>query len=283
MKKSARIALTLLALLAVGQTAWWAYLIVSQQSEYRFMIIAEGMFFVAIWVIGSLILYRMLKGEIKLQKSQSDFLGAITHELKTPLANLRLALDSLERANLTEEMKKTFLERGQKSVDKLLNQIEALLTLSHGLASESTESQFTAQQLLDEALKRFDHKEKFTVEGDLNVTISAPYKESSLIVNSLLENALKYSDAPIHLHVEKEKFGVKLKIRDFGIGFSESELKNAFDPFYRSDRGRALDPTGTGIGLTLAQKLAKSNRIDISLYSDGPMKGTTATVLWKGL
>lgn len=283
MKKSARIALTLLALLAVGQTAWWAYLIVSQQSEYRFMIIAEGMFFVAIWVIGSLILYRMLKGEIKLQKSQSDFLGAITHELKTPLANLRLALDSLERANLTEEMKKTFLERGQKSVDKLLNQIEALLTLSHGLASESTESQFTAQQLLDEALKRFDHKEKFTVEGDLTATISAPYKESSLIVNSLLENALKYSDAPIHLHVEKEKFGVKLKIRDFGIGFSESELKNAFDPFYRSDRGRALDPTGTGIGLTLAQKLAKSNRIDISLYSDGPMKGTTATVLWKGL
>src|SRR5688572_9836812 len=101
MKKSVRIILTIMVTLAVGQTAWWAYLIVSQQSDYRFMIYAEGLFFAFVWIQGTWLIYRSLKKELKLQKAQSDFLSAVTHELKTPLANLRLTLDSLERPNLS--------------------------------------------------------------------------------------------------------------------------------------------------------------------------------------
>lgn len=303
MKTSARFIFIASSLLALGQMLWWAYLIMTQQSliaqllqseesqqkadTYRMMIFAEGLFFFAVLIFGIWVAYKSLSRELQLQRSQSDFLGAITHELKTPLTNVRLCLDTLERSELPQEARQRYVLRAQTAVDKLVEEVETILTIS----SKNTLSREIQEFDLNTMIKELAAEISLSQNLQLNfhntekLMIFAPVRESRLILRNLIDNAIKYSrsdnsEPKINIQTLQEKNKIVAKISDNGIGLTDIEASHAFDPFYRGEDGRKLDPTGTGLGLSLVKRLADSFRIQISLSSNGRGQGTTARVSW---
>lgn len=303
MKSSARFIFIASSLLALGQMLWWAYLIVTQQGliaqllnseealhkteAYRMMIFAEGLFFIAVLVFGIWVAYKSLSRELQLQRSQSNFLGAITHELKTPLTNVRLCLDSLERSDLNEEARKRFIQRAQTAVDKLVEEVEMILAISGKGPLSHDIQEFDLNDAISTIIRELDTSNNVEIlfQNQGKMPIVAPPLESRLILRNLLDNAVKYSrmeqaPAKISIATFSEKNKVIVRITDNGIGLTSEESSHAFDAFYRGEDGRKLDPTGTGLGLSLVKRLAEAFQIQISLKSDGRGKGTTAQVTW---
>lgn len=295
------------ASLAVAQVVWWAYLIISQQDKiagllnteeafshaqnYHFMIFSEALFFVSVLLVAIWGAYRSMAKELALQRSQTDFLGAITHELKTPLTNVRLCLDTLERPNLKDDAKNKYINRAQLAVDQLLDEIETILTLSNKerLVHEAVE--FDVNQMVDETIVSLDPNlvEKVHIHFTKceKSVIKAPYHQSRLIFRNLLDNAIKYSSSPQHkseINIVNKVMHNQLVtlITDNGIGMTTDEIRLAFTPFYRGEMGKKISPSGTGLGLSLVKRLAESVGLEISLESNGRDHGTTASILWPG-
>lgn len=288
----------LLALLASGQVFWWAHLLVSQNSEiaslragatlqspihFRTMVFAEGAFFLCVWTIGMALVYRSYKGQVRLRRLESDFLSAITHELKTPIANIRLCLDTLEREDLSEIQRQKYLRRAQDSCSKLLDEVEAVLTMNQ-IATLNPQS-VPLRELVQSCVSQqnISASEVF-IEASDEISIRAPIEQSRLVIQSLLNNAVKYSSKSeiqprIRVTTERVQRGtVDLVIEDRGIGFNQEELARAFDPFWRSDRGRAFNSSGTGLGLALAKRLSETAGFSLWLSSPGPDLGASARV-----
>jgi two-component system phosphate regulon sensor histidine kinase PhoR len=301
MKNSARTIFVALSLLALGQMLWWAHLIMSQQSalaellntseamakahNYHIMIFAEGLFFLAVLSLGIWVAYRSISKEFQLQRSQSDFLRAITHELKTPLTNVRLCLDSLERGGLSEESRAKYIQRAQTAVDKLVEEVETVLTISNKDPLTREKQKFDLHELIRDVAHESSHDVNVKLDLEGALFVFAPYPESRLILRNLIDNAIKYSQSDaekshISIRTNVENGKVIARISDNGIGLTADEASQAFEPFYRGEDGRRLDPTGTGLGLSLVKRLADTFEIQISLKSEGRGKGTTASVAW---
>ncbi len=301
MRVSARFSFIALSLLASMQMLWWAHLIMSQQSliaelinsplafekarTYHLMIFAEGVFFFGVLSFGIWMAYKSLAKELKLQRSHSDFLSAITHELKTPITNVRLCLDTLERSHLPEETKTRYIQRAQLAVDKLVEEVETILAISSKNNLARDKQVFDLNDLISTVIQETQilKNTQIVFKKENPQLIAAPYEESRLILRNLLDNALKYSgdsSGAVNIQLQSEKNRVVAKIIDNGIGLTTEEAAHAFEPFYRGEDGRKLDPTGTGLGLPLVRRLADAFGIEISLNSKGRGFGTTANVSW---
>lgn len=308
-----------LACVAIGQVVWWAYLLISQQHDlasalqsvqaheraHRFqtMIISEGIFFLCVWSVAMWSAYRSSQEERLLRRAHSDFLSAITHELKTPLANIRLALDTLERPNLTEEMRLKYIGRGQAAVSRLLTEIETVLLITHSDQHTSRAQATNLFQLVETCLSQFilagapQQELKIQIENqvDADLYVCVPHEELRLVIQGLLDNGLKAIQAlsgdsrdktaaqlaqlKVHTVVDPQSLNmIQLKIQDSGVGFSPEDLALAFEPFWRSELSVKSAARGTGLGLSLVKNLAARAGFEIRLESEGPGKGTTATL-----
>jgi signal transduction histidine kinase len=294
------VVLATLAFLAVGQVIWWAFLLISQQRElgtgqenhFNRMVLAEGIFFVAVWSIGMWLAYRSHRQQLWLQKSQNDFLSAITHELKTPITNARLVFDTLERPDLSPEQKAMYLKRGQMAVDKLSSEVDLILAISHSNSAPMIKETFALKPFLRDIVEEstlFESRVSLQMQEELLVhTVPDDLK---IIFKSLLSNALKYSSKKttsdssdlsdskeVVVTCARQNSSIAIEITDPGIGMTEEEIKFAFKAFWRSDRSIKSATPGTGLGLTLVNNLATRSGIDIELKSQGLNQGTTAVI-----
>lgn len=279
-----------LGLLAIGQVIWWSYLLVHPESStlnsssFKIMIASEAAFFVFVWGIGMWMAYRYFLKQIFLRKTQKDFIAAVTHELKTPLTNIRLCLDTLERVGLNEDMKSKYLSRAQTSVDRLANSVDTILTLSstqeHKLETQSVEINQFLQSCIDSVKSHLEYDStEIAVHSQSNEYVELPPEEGRLIIQNLIDNALKYSlGKKIEIFIEKTNTKIILKIKDQGVGLTSEELKKVFEPFWRSDWATAQAKSGTGLGLTLTKSLCDRAGLHVELKSEGPEKGTTAVL-----
>lgn len=302
MSGRARFAFWLLAALAFGQIFWWGYLIVSQQamiakllgtdealvktSNYTWMIAAEGAFFLAVWFFGVFAVLRSFHRRIEAQKNQQDFLSAVTHELKTPIASVRLCLDTLEREGLTHTERQTYLARAQGCLDRLLGEIEGLLVIAQGDRSPDVPNeQSELFPLLQEILSQHSKSKSVTIPPNVQSAVMPGSKPLvRLVLKAVIENAVRYQKDPATAQISID-FGSQgesnqLLISDNGIGLTPKEKEDLFIPFRRGDVASQLH-SGSGVGLSIARKLAARVGVLLEVNSPGRDKGTQVKLSWR--
>lgn len=250
----------------------------------------EGGFFLLVLLGGMSVLTRTIRHDAQLRKRQQNFLAAVSHELKSPLASIRLAAESLLRGSDDPQAKRLgrrMLEDGER----LLRMVENLLDTTRleegrielkrdtlGLAGVVEAS--VAQQR--EATPTHDVDIEVDVAGDLQVDAD-PFA-IELVLRNLVDNAVKacVSGQGRNVRVSAEPAGrfVRITVRDDGSGFSPKDAAMIFEKFHRLGDEMRRSTQGTGLGLYLVRGLAELSGARVAAASDGPGQGATITVEW---
>jgi two-component system, OmpR family, sensor histidine kinase SenX3 len=250
------------------------------------------LFLLLIGGLGLLVL--LLIREVRLNERQSNFVSAVTHELKTPVASLKLYLDTLQLRDLPESRREDFYRTMRQDLDRLHATINNVLN-----AAMYTDRPVVDPQPLDFAkvvrrsidLTRTRHqlaRAAFTYAGPESLRLSGDAEALETAVLNLLDNAVKYSKDPGSVQVEVEVGAngdgqAHLRVRDHGVGMSRGHLRLIFNRFYRIGREVRRSHTGTGLGLFIVRSVVKGHRGTVSADSAGPDKGSTFTVTLPGV
>lgn len=239
--------------------------------------IGEGSTFLALILLGAVFVFRAVRKQIKLSQQQQNFMMAVTHELKTPIAITRLNLETLQKRQLQEETQQKLISNTLQETERLnslCNNILLAAQLEAGLnASSKQEINFT--ELVEDCVGDFVNRySKRKINSDISECVYINGEEILLqmLVNNLLENALKYSpkEAPILIVLKEINDKINLQIIDEGIGIVEADKKKVFDKFYRAGDENVRTAKGTGLGLYLCKKIMQGHRGYISITDNKP-------------
>ena len=226
--------------------------------------------------------------EIRRNERQDSFLNAVTHELKTPVASIRLYLDTLERRQVDEEQRRAFYRIMRADTDRLLGTVNQVLKAGElgGRARSGDRTRLELQPLLAECIASTldrHHLEKDAIvqaktPGDVRLFVLGYVEDLRTAILNLLDNAVKYSPQGVHircrLSIEHYTFAV-LAITDTGLRLPATELKRIFRRFYRADASDRAKIKGTGLGLFLVHTIARQHGGSIRALSAGPGEGVT--------
>jgi len=248
-----------------------------------------GIIFFALIITGLVLNTIFLMREIRRNEQQDAFLNAMTHELKTPIASIKLYLETLKTRDVAPERRKEFYDVMLADSNRLLGTVEQVLQASrtkekHRLLNLS---EIRLNDLLAESV-RFIESRYHLSEAAIKLTPSAEdvivvgdRAELDTVFTNLLDNAVKYSgDDPrvsVRIKNSNEK-RVEVLIRDSGIGLKASELKRVFRRFYRVTNDSTQKAKGTGLGLSIVEAIVKRHGGRIWAESKGEGKGTTFIV-----
>lgn len=249
--------------------------------------IGEGITFLALILVGAVYVYRATRRQLKFSAQQQNFMMAITHELKTPIAVAQLNLETLQKRKLEEDKQQKLISNTLQEANRLNTLCNNILFTSQldagGYSVNFQELNLTdiVETSVDDCKSRFPERiiteaieENRLMQGD-------PFL-LQMLVNNLLENAMKYSPKNLAIHVSLSFVGNKtsLSIADLGQGIVESEKKKVFDKFYRSGNENTRKAQGTGLGLYLCKKIADTHNGYISVTDNQP-NGSIFTVSFK--
>ena len=198
------------------------------------------------------------------ENSTKALITDISHQLKTPLASLRLSHELANTENLTEEERKEFLVTEEQEIDKLETLLEELLKLSQlecNMIQIKLELQ-SIKQTITEAINQVFMKAHgknidmdVTIEKDVQVSHDAKWTVEALA--NVMENAIKYSEADTVIHIRTECLpsSFLIEVEDEGMGISEEEIHKIFQRFYRGNQARKTVKDGVGVGLYLSRSI----------------------------
>jgi len=253
------------------------YLINDEHKRKTGQYISEGITFVLVTLIGAVFVYRSVRKQFLLGKQQQNFMMAVTHELKTPIAIITLSIETLQKRKLDEEKQQRLLTTTLQETERLNDLASNILITSQlesGNYSPEKES-IDLSELADRCASDFSHRFlSRTINKNIeeNIYINGERLLLQLLINSLLDNALKYSpkERPVYLELDKHQNKILLKIIDEGSGISESEKKKVFEKFYRSGDEAIRKTKGTGLGLYLCKRIAESHKAKIKVVNNLP-------------
>ena len=246
--------------------------------------IGEGFTFLALIIVGAVYVYRAARKQIKLSLQQQNFMMAITHELKTPIAIAQLNLETLLKRKLEEETQNKLINNTLQEANRLntlCNNILLAAQLDTG-AYHSNMTEINLSDLVGGCVD--DYKSRFPQRVILESITESIYLNSEsllmqMLVNNLLENAMKYSpkESVISVCLVQQFHLAILKVSDEGIGIANSEKKKIFQKFYRTGDEHTRSTKGTGLGLYLCKKITESCGGVISVKDNYP-RGSIFTV-----
>src|SRR6478736_234918 len=252
-----------LVLLAVGLNVGWIIL-----NWREGVLLFLGVIFFALLIAGLIVNTSFLVREIRRNEQHDSFINAVTHELKTPIASIRLYLQTLQRREVEEPQRRDFYRLMLEDTDRLMKTVDQVLKAGKAGARKAEQVDLDFAALVEECVERArtsHHLQPGALryQSAVNGTgsgVRGDPEELRTAVSNILDNAIKYSqnkvDVSVQLSVEEEKRLV-LRVQDRGVGIPPRELKSIFKRFYRV-RGRALAQVrGTGLGLFLVRTIAK--------------------------
>ena len=230
--------------------------------------------------------------EIRRNEQHDAFINAVTHELKTPVASIRLYLQTLQRRDIDEAKRQEFYQVMVEDTDRLLSTIEQALRagrLGAGVrraTSAPVDLSATVRECLALARTRHHLPEEALAYRESLVDGAPPrvlgdQEELKAVVSNLLDNAIKYSGSEVRVAVELEQpepTRATLRVRDQGVGISPGELKRIFKRFYRVPGAVAMRVKGTGLGLFIVRSVIARHGGKVFAESEGSGRGSTFTV-----
>ena len=263
---------------ATAQLVWWGVLLIEAQPDRKAMIIGEGIFFMLIFVVGALRLKRAFVREHKIQKQQQNFLLAVTHELKSPLASIKLAVQTILKRSLSEEQRNQFLSNSLKDIERLDDLVGNVLiaTKLENLRYNFPKEDIDLSELVQSVAGRLQIHSCTTqvIKTDLEQGLQIDGDRFAItnVVTNLIENAIKYSPPCAHVSVALVKEGshVVFRVADHGIGISDSEKKLIFNKFYRVGSEETRKTKGTGLGLYIVKTVLERHRAQIRVKDNTP-------------
>src|SRR5438270_3389825 len=250
-----------------------------------------GIIFFALIIAGMVVNTIFLVRELRRSEQHDSFINAVTHELKTPVASIRLHLETLQRRDLAEARKQEFYKIMLSDADRLTETVEQVLRAGRAgdrrAGREKAEVDFG--QLVQDCLEtiRTRHHlppQAMRYEQALNngngVRVLGSPEDLRTAVSNVLENAVKYSgnhiDVAVRLETDDKR--VLLKVKDEGVGIAQQDLKRIFKRFHRVGGRSLAHIKGTGLGLFIVRSIAKKHGGKAFAQSDGEGRGTTVTI-----
>jgi signal transduction histidine kinase len=276
-----------LVVIAVTLNVSWVLL------NWRMGVLAVlGFIFFLVIIAGMVLFTIFLVREIRKNEQHDSFINAVTHELKTPVASIRLYLQTLQTRELDEAKRREFYRIMLEDSDRLLHTIEQVLRAGSSgsrirrgararvdlgeIAAECVELARTRFHLGADAMT---YQERLA--SGRAVVMGDPDELKSAVWN-LIDNAIKYSPAAVQIDVALEEFEgdrVAVRVRDRGVGISPAELKRIFRRFYRVPTAVAVRAKGSGLGLFIVRSVARKHGGRAFAESNGAGQGSTFTLL----
>jgi len=261
--------------------------------EYRrriIMMVSEGSFFALLLLVLMAMLWRSFRREVELERQHRNFLSAITHELKSPLAAMRLALETVTAGRASDDAAKRFLGNAIEDADRLEDLVQKVLEATRygDNWSEIDLRDVDFSGLVEEAVEVFSRRAlasgmrlESRIASDIHAELD--HEAMAIAVSNLLENAVKYGgESPVvDIDLIFDGSDAVLEVSDNGRGILEEEKGLIFGRFYRSGDEMTRTSGGTGLGLYLVQQIVEAHRGKVDVAATGP-DGTTFRVTLPG-
>ena len=238
--------------------------------------VGEGSTFLLVIIIGAAVVYTSFRRSIRLSRQQNNFMLAVTHELKSPIAAMKLNLQTMARHSLDEEKKSLLIDRCVSESNRLNDLCNNMLLASQieGKQYKAAKERINFTELIDDSLADYDqsYKNKFVHEQLPELHLNGDKTLITMAVNNLLENAVKYTpkNEPVHISLKEENGHAVLCVADKGVGIPDDEKSKVFDKFYRVGNEETRKSKGTGLGLYLTRKIVKQHKGKISVKDNEP-------------
>lgn len=303
----------------VLQFGWWAYMIVSlhgqiydlslaellagplpdpekqlakaemdrQLSLKVWMVLGEGTVFIGLMLLGFRAVRRAVQREFELGQQQRNFLHSVTHELKSPIAAIRLHIQTLAKRALEEDKKQRLYASALTEADRLQRLIDNVLLAARleagRLPMDPTliDVAIELRTILQRAYEPEISNGRIVLIATEGMKVKCDTEAFNSIINNLLTNALKYSpnDTPVLIQVELLGNEVVITVTDHGQGISDHEKALVLTKFYRSGQEDTRRSKGTGLGLYITAELASANKGTVR-FKDNVPTGTVAEVVF---
>lgn len=247
----------------------------------------EGITFLLIILVGAVFVFRAVRRQFKTAQQQQNFMMAITHELKTPIAVAKLNLETLQKHRLDEEKQMKLIQMTLQETNRLNTLTNNILLSSqleaggYKMVLEDIAISNLAEKLMTDLQHRYpDRLMEWNIQPGQFIKGDPVLIE--IMMNNLLDNALKYSpkDSPIILSLYDGGTGVILQVKDQGIGIPNEEKQKIFERFYRIGNEAVRKTKGTGLGLFLCKKIATDHHALINV-SDNDPRGSIFTIQFR--
>ena len=249
--------------------------------------IGEGSTFLGLILLGAIFVYREVRRQIRLQLQQQNFMMAVTHELKTPIAVTKLNLETLRKHKLDEQRQQKIIQAALQETDRLDTLASNILVASQleGGGYVQSKEMLDLSALAQRSMKDFRRRQperSWEEKIEPGCTILGDALLLQLLLSNLVENAGKYSsrEAPIGLILVKRGGHVILSVTDQGPGIPDDEKKKIFGKFYRAGQEETRRTKGTGLGLYLCLKIAEDHKATLKVADNSPV-GSIFTVTFK--
>jgi signal transduction histidine kinase len=249
----------------------------------------EGSFFLAVLLAAMVVVLRAVREEAELRERQENFLAAVSHELKSPLASLRLSVETLAMRDPPPERRAELVHRLLADLGRLQRMIANILDTSR-LSAAETRSAPERVELAEAVSSVVDELREHAVENDVSLdtdvaeslVIWADPEGVRTVLRNLLHNGIRAASGGRHVAVRAFRTDgwVQLEVRDDGVGFPPQEAAHLFDKFYRVDGGGPGRASGTGLGLYLVWRCVSLDGGRVTCESAGPGRGASFTASW---
>lgn len=234
----------------------------------------EGVIFLLLIIAGAILIFKLIRRQLRLSQLQQNFMMAITHELKTPIAVTRLNLETIQMRKLDEDQKKQLISSTIQEVDRLNALCNNMLLTSqidaggYLITNEKFDLGIVVNDCVEDFINRFPSRNIEVDVGDENM-ITGDKLLVQLAINNLLDNALKYSgkDNVVLIKVFQNHRKIFLQVIDEGRGIDAGEKRKVFDKYFR---GISTQEKGTGLGLYLTKEIVRQHRGSITVINNTP-------------